>query len=275
MKYSIGDIAKLIGTSKQAIRHFERKGCVGEPEKNASGYREYTIDEAGMFRWLRLYRSYGFSLQDAAEMASEPCVQKLTERMRGQAGNMREEAEKLLRRAADLEGLASEMEGVEGRCGEIVLLRCPGLYRVALDDGEKIRLKEYGKAVERWFEWMPFAKSTFLWRLEDIRQGRFSLGTGMGIFETDLPEGVDRPEVYTEYYPPRPYASMVISSPGLCCATLAPLFRFLEGMGWEPAGDAFTRPVYFYVKEDVPVYFNRLYLPCREIEKSGGFPLDR
>ena len=50
MQYSIGDVAKLIGTSKEAIRYFERLGYIDPPDKTQSGYRYYDVYTSGILR---------------------------------------------------------------------------------------------------------------------------------------------------------------------------------------------------------------------------------
>lgn len=41
MNYRMGTVARIIGTSKEAIRFFEKKNCISEPKRDGAGYRVY------------------------------------------------------------------------------------------------------------------------------------------------------------------------------------------------------------------------------------------
>jgi DNA-binding transcriptional MerR regulator len=61
-RLKIGQVAGLLGVTTKTIRHYEKVGLLGVPERSGSGYRLYTADHL-----LRLYRikklqSLGFSL---------------------------------------------------------------------------------------------------------------------------------------------------------------------------------------------------------------------
>ena len=49
MNYRIGEVAKITGTSKEAIRYLEKMNCINEPARNASGYREYDPLQMGFY----------------------------------------------------------------------------------------------------------------------------------------------------------------------------------------------------------------------------------
>lgn len=43
---SIGTLARQHGTTPHAIHFYEQRGLLPAPARNASGYREYTADDA-------------------------------------------------------------------------------------------------------------------------------------------------------------------------------------------------------------------------------------
>lgn len=62
--YSIGQVAKIIGTSVQLIRHYEEIGMISPPgrgENNRRYYDDYCIQQ---LLFIRRGRDLGFSLED-------------------------------------------------------------------------------------------------------------------------------------------------------------------------------------------------------------------
>ena len=68
MKYSIGEIANLLGISIVAVRNYEKCGLI-EPQRNEqNNYREYNAIDLNLIRRARTYMSYGFSLGESTYM---------------------------------------------------------------------------------------------------------------------------------------------------------------------------------------------------------------
>ncbi len=66
----IGTLAKQLGTTTHAIRFYEQRGLLPAPSRSASGYREYTADDAERLRLLIGLRQLDVRLEHAAELAS-------------------------------------------------------------------------------------------------------------------------------------------------------------------------------------------------------------
>ena len=81
MKYSVGDIANLLGISIVAVRNYEKCGLI-KPERNElNNYREYNAIDLNLIRRARSYMSYGFSLNDATEMLKSDDLLALAEHL--------------------------------------------------------------------------------------------------------------------------------------------------------------------------------------------------
>jgi DNA-binding transcriptional MerR regulator len=77
---SIGEIARLVGVTTRAIRHYHAAGLVPEPERDSSGYRRYrTADLVSLVRVVRL-RALGMPIpQIAARVAGQGQLPLATE----------------------------------------------------------------------------------------------------------------------------------------------------------------------------------------------------
>ena len=69
MAYKIGEVAKLLGISSETVRYYEREGVIQSQKiDQESGYRYYEALDINALMRVRMYRNYGFTLQEAKEM---------------------------------------------------------------------------------------------------------------------------------------------------------------------------------------------------------------
>ncbi|MES2438960.1 MAG: MerR family transcriptional regulator [Verrucomicrobiota bacterium] len=61
-------LAKAAGVGAETLRFYEQKGLLGEPARNASGYRIYQTSDLDRLKFIRRSQELGFSLQDIAQL---------------------------------------------------------------------------------------------------------------------------------------------------------------------------------------------------------------
>jgi DNA-binding transcriptional MerR regulator len=67
----IGELARRAGVSPDTIRHYERRGVLGEPDRASNGYREYREDTLKRILAVRGALGVGFTLEELAAIARE------------------------------------------------------------------------------------------------------------------------------------------------------------------------------------------------------------
>ena len=68
--FSIGDTAKMTGTTQKQIRHWEAKGYIPEAGRLVSGvraYRRFTPNQVEIIRQIKGFMDEGFTLSAAAQ----------------------------------------------------------------------------------------------------------------------------------------------------------------------------------------------------------------
>ena len=265
MEYSIGDVAKLIGTSKEAIRYFERLGYINPPEKTESGYRFYDVYTSGILRWLRMYRGYGFTLHEAGALVQASDSAQVSEALKPGVDRLKKKIAFLQRTERSLEELIAEMETAPARQDQIVLDMRPALYRISFEYRDNFYFKKYSRTyLEHWHSQVPLVKSTPLFHYKDILSGEYLLDTGLGIFEKDLFDH----EILNgnvQYYPEQPcYRAVFYSFPEEGDRSIRTLLDAMEENGHELAGDIITRPVALWLEEGKPRYYHEYFAPYRE-----------
>jgi DNA-binding transcriptional MerR regulator len=66
--YYIGDIADQLGINKETIRYYEKTGLLNSPRKGTNGYRLYSLEDFRKIRFIRVAKSYGFSLKEISTL---------------------------------------------------------------------------------------------------------------------------------------------------------------------------------------------------------------
>lgn len=64
----IGQLADRAGVSATALRYYESIGLIPEPERTASGYRDYTEEALAQLRFVRDAQAAGLTLAETREI---------------------------------------------------------------------------------------------------------------------------------------------------------------------------------------------------------------
>lgn len=64
MTMTIGQLAKAAGVNMTTVRFYERRGLIPEPERTASGYRQYSPDIVTRIRFIKNAQELGFTLEE-------------------------------------------------------------------------------------------------------------------------------------------------------------------------------------------------------------------
>jgi len=67
-KLTIGQIAKEVNISRDAIRIYERQGLITAPLRASNGYRVYSTDVIAQLRFIQRAKNMGFTLKEIGEL---------------------------------------------------------------------------------------------------------------------------------------------------------------------------------------------------------------
>ena len=81
---TIGQAAQESGLTPKAIRLYETRGLIPEPDRTQSGYRTYTAEDVAILNFIRQARAVGLKLAeikrvlDLQQSGAQPCDTVLT-----------------------------------------------------------------------------------------------------------------------------------------------------------------------------------------------------
>jgi len=61
---TIGEVARQAGVGVETVRFYERQGLLEEPQRRASGYRQYEEEAVAVLRFIRRAKELGFTLRE-------------------------------------------------------------------------------------------------------------------------------------------------------------------------------------------------------------------
>lgn len=61
---NISHLAQAAGVSTDTVRHYEKQGLLGAPQRQPNGYRQYTAADLERLRFVRGAQALGFSLAE-------------------------------------------------------------------------------------------------------------------------------------------------------------------------------------------------------------------
>lgn len=61
---TIGEVARQASVGIETMRFYERQGLLEEPERRASGYRQYDQEAVAVLKFIRRAKELGFTLKE-------------------------------------------------------------------------------------------------------------------------------------------------------------------------------------------------------------------
>ncbi|MFP3883358.1 MAG: heavy metal-responsive transcriptional regulator [Actinomycetota bacterium] len=119
----IGEIARRVGLATSAIRFYEEKGLLPEPERTASGYRDYDPSVVDRLQFIRAGQAVGLTLRELSQVldirdrGEPPC--------RHVAELLDDKISEVDQRISDLRGLRRDLVGLREHADALDPAECP------------------------------------------------------------------------------------------------------------------------------------------------------
>jgi DNA-binding transcriptional MerR regulator len=131
----IGELAKKVNCSVQAIRLYEKEGLIPEPERTESGYRVYSDSYIEKINFIRNAKSIGLTLKKIKELFD--LSQKETARGINAKLVLKKEIDSLNEKIKTLSSVKNYLEKLDSSCeGSMPLEECPIMNKIQEGDFE-------------------------------------------------------------------------------------------------------------------------------------------
>lgn len=121
---TIGAVARRAGVGVETVRFYERQGLLEEPQRRASGYRQYGEEDVAVLRFIRRAKELGFTLKEIKGLLALRLDASATRaEVREQA---RTKVADIEARIADLQRMRDALQGLITQChGDGPTAGCP------------------------------------------------------------------------------------------------------------------------------------------------------
>lgn len=72
MRYTISEMASLLGVTTHTLRYYEKMGLIRPEVNEETGYRYYTVTDTRRFNLCRELRAAELSLEECRELIGQP-----------------------------------------------------------------------------------------------------------------------------------------------------------------------------------------------------------
>ena len=144
--YLIGDVAEIVGMSRDALRFYEKKGII-HARKKENGYRYYSENDIYKLMYIIYHRKMNTSLKDLEEIMAkdrEDTVAFMTEYLSEAVKKEQEELESHKRAIARLKLVKKDILKVADNVERYCRKRSPGAYVIG-------RYDTFQEGMENWF----------------------------------------------------------------------------------------------------------------------------
>lgn len=182
MQYKIGDVARILGISRDLLRYYEKKGVVRPQKDKHNDYRYYDSWDINFLLDCLWYKNFGFGIEQTAHMVTSCPYDDLLSRLDVKKGEIRESIrhqELLLRRIDEHRERIDRIRDDIGKCDirqspEIV--RYLNRYNFIYDNRVELQ-----RLSQRWLKYMPFTQRYFEISRDDLLAERDNYAWGFSL----------------------------------------------------------------------------------------------
>lgn len=156
MKYKIGEVASVLGTSPDLLRYYEKKGVVTPQKGKYNDYRYYDAWDINFLMDCLWFKNFGFSIEQISDMVRSYSAQDISNMFSDKEDELRstiKRCELLLKRSQEYrEGIAKL--SLLGQCD--IAVSPAGVCYLNRHADEFPSLDELAPYSRQWLELMPF-----------------------------------------------------------------------------------------------------------------------
>ncbi|QIB70067.1 MerR family transcriptional regulator [Aminipila butyrica] len=272
-KYKIGDVAKMLGITPEAIRFYENHGIIKPQKDDNTGYRYYDVWDIHMLIRARSYRQFGYSLSDTVKMLNDYGTDEFIGHLEEKEQQIQQEIIwniNLLKRLRQTQEIVSE---TQKSFGTYSIRTRPAIYRLETQQAYSIHANaDIRRKLQEWISKVPFVYPCALFSQQEVllggTEGTFTFGLGVDaeykeFFDLKQQDDIQFfPELTAVYTTIRTDSNEVLTT-----KRLIPAMEYLKSQGLTLTGDILSRVVLMRKEEDIYVSYHQLWFPFETFSK--------
>lgn len=145
-KYLIGDVANMLGLSRDTLRHYEKRGILSS-EKGDNGYRYYTDSEISRLLSILYQRKMDLGLDDIAALWSQDTrMDQLSDIIENRLTEEHQELRRHQQTIARLQLTRQDCENIRNHLNQVIMEAFPSCYIINPH-------VDFDSGIENWFQY--------------------------------------------------------------------------------------------------------------------------
>lgn len=265
MKYTISEMASLLGVTTHMLRYYEKVGIIAPEVNDQTGYRYYTVLDTRRFNLSRQLFSTGIPLEACAQMMNEMSCAEATNLLLHQIETLNREKERIQISMRYLQEKIDLLPVIESEQNQIHIEHLKPMWRLNLSMMEKANNDPFlQQEKQKWLELMPATFWVSKIPHEELRRfdkGLIDYGYGLMCLEEDARKLGLRRSPYVELVSGGDYAVMYHKKADRGPWTwedIRPMSEFLTTRGKNGFGDGFSYVVDSEKANGISVNFHKM-----------------
>ncbi|MBQ9007814.1 MAG: MerR family transcriptional regulator [Clostridia bacterium] len=242
MKLSIGELEKLTGINRTALRYYDSEGLV-DPERMENGYRMYSQKDVMSLVQIKQLNAFGMELSELPGTGNAVSCRDIYSSLLHKEQEIEAEIEDLYQKIARLQLHVDAFRRCAQADTAITEGRMVGAYRLFYQSSEHVNDPKVQAVFRRWLNTMPYAYSV-------IRISRNALylppdqfcpvDTGIGLLSGAFQRMNEKMDEPIEYTPPCKCIQGIVhvkDPDQISRRVLDPFQEYLSGHGLIPLSD--------------------------------------
>ena len=126
--YSTCEMAGAVGSSVETLRYYENKGILYPKRDESNNYRLYSLDDIRRFDSCRIFRSFGFTIEETSQLLNWECHDYIEKSIEQRKKALEMEKVFLEEKIRKLETFHQRLHDIHQLEGQFVIRELPNLY---------------------------------------------------------------------------------------------------------------------------------------------------
>ena len=159
MKYTINEMASIVGVGIETLRHYEDKGILTPARDENNNYRLYSISDIRKFNTSRTFRSYGFTIQETSKLLEWKSLDLIQDNISNKIEDLAKEKLFLEEKINKLQVYSEMLNEINNLKDGFLIKEMPDLYYF-----ETQRVDDYKRDLEndnlkkQWIDYFPITQ---------------------------------------------------------------------------------------------------------------------
>lgn len=158
-QYLISRVASMLGLSANTLRMYEQEGIIPIRKNKRNGYRYFTAYDITQLMRSRIYRGYGFSLQDTGKLLQGSSREDILFMLERRDRDMEQEMQLMKMKQEQLSSFIERLQEIDSLAGRFIYRERPAMFVMKYRMQDKLLddpiLSEH---MSRWIQHMPLVQ---------------------------------------------------------------------------------------------------------------------